>query len=196
MNYAQIKAIEKSNKERWCKCAGKPISDQSGIYILYRTENGFHYSYTGQAKHILTRLAQHLTGYQHIDLSLKKHGLYNPEKNPTGWQVHWIEYPENELDFQEQKWVKEMISRGYITRNKTTGSQSDTKSGLDVEHKQPKGYYDGLKQGYLNARRDVAKLFKTNLIAQVNGTQGVRKQNALNKFNEFINIGGAEDEAE
>lgn len=34
-------------------------------------ENGFRYAYIGQAVHILTRLAQHLVGYQHIDLSLK-----------------------------------------------------------------------------------------------------------------------------
>ena len=89
-----------------------------------------------------------------------------------------------------------MAENGFQLRNKTTGSQSDTKKGLDVEHKQPRGYYDGLKQGYLNARREISKLFKTYLIAQINGTDGVRKQKALSKFNEFINIGGDEDETE
>ena len=58
--------------------------------------------------------------------------------------------------------------------------------------KPAKTYCDGLSQGYENARREVAKLFKTYLKAEINGTQGVRAQNALNKFNEFIK--GADNE--
>ena len=65
-----------------------------------------------------------------------------------------------------------------------------------VEGKTPKGYYDGLKQGYLNARREIAKLFKTNLVVQINGNDGVRKQNALAKFNDFINIGGEDEHSQ
>ena len=58
--------------------------------------------------------------------------------------------------------------------------------------KPAKTYCDGLSQGYENARREVAKLFKTYLKAEINGTQGVRAQNALNKFNEFLK--GADNE--
>lgn len=84
MNFRQIKAIEKANKERILKvCPSVPES--SGIYILTREEAGFRYAYVGQAKHLLTRLAQHLSGYQHIDLSIKKHGLWS-ENNPSGWK--------------------------------------------------------------------------------------------------------------
>lgn len=70
INYRQIKAIEKRNKERILSvCPDAP--EMSGIYILIREENGFRFAYIGQAKNILSRLAQHLSGYQHIDLSIK-----------------------------------------------------------------------------------------------------------------------------
>lgn len=194
MNYAQIKAIEKKNKERILRVCPQ-ASESSGIYILTRVENNIKYGYVGQAQHILTRLAQHLSGYQHIDLSIKKHGFYN-EGKLNGYHIVIMNYNESVLNEAERHWIEVYANRGFQMRNKTLGGQDEGKKGLDVEHKQPKGYYDGLKQGYLNARREIAKLFKTYLIAQINGTDGVRKQNALNKFNEFINIGGAEDETE
>ena len=71
-NFRQAKAIESKNKKRLLAINPK-LNEQSGIYFLTRVdEDGFKYAYVGQAKHILTRLAQHLVGYQHIDLSLKK----------------------------------------------------------------------------------------------------------------------------
>ena len=78
-NLRKAKAIEAKNKKRLL--AIDPYLDEgSGIYFLVRKdENGIKYAYIGQAKHLLTRLAQHLSGYQHIDLSLKKHGLYSSE---------------------------------------------------------------------------------------------------------------------
>lgn len=193
MNYAQIKAIEKKNKERILRVCPQ-ASESSGIYILTRVENNIKYGYVGQAKHILTRLAQHLSGYQHIDLSIKKHGFYN-EGKLNGYHIVIMNYNESVLNEAERHWIEVYANRGFQMRNKTLGGQDEGKKGLDVDHKQPKGYHDGLKQGYLNARREISKLFKTYLIAQINGTDGVRKQNALNKFNEFINIGG-EDETE
>lgn len=194
MNYAQIKAIEKKNKERILRVCPQ-ASESSGIYILTRVENNIKYGYVGQAQHILTRLAQHLSGYQHIDLSIKKHGFYN-EGKLNGYHIVIMNYNESVLNEAERHWIEVYANRGFQMRNKTLGGQDEGKKGLDVDHKQPKGYYDGLKQGYLNARREISKLFKTYLIAQINGTDGVRKQNALNKFNEFINIGGDDDETE
>ena len=74
--FRQAKAIEAKNKRKWLALNPK-LDESSGIYILRRQdENGFRYAYVGQAKRILTRLSQHLSGYQHIDLSLKSHGLY------------------------------------------------------------------------------------------------------------------------
>ena len=85
-NWKQVKAIESVNKKKFLELNNK-LNNDSGIYILTRIdENGFRYAYIGQAKHILTRLAQHMVGYQHIDLSLKNHGLYS-DKNEYGWNV-------------------------------------------------------------------------------------------------------------
>ena len=65
-----LKYIDKNN----FRCMSESEED-SGIYVFTRQENGFKYAYVGQAKHILTRLAQHLNGYQHIDLSIKNTAL-------------------------------------------------------------------------------------------------------------------------
>lgn len=76
-NIAQIMTIEQKNKKKLLEVEPR-LDDKSGIYFLTRTdENGFKYAYIGQAKHILTRLSQHMVGYQHIDLSIKKHGFYS-----------------------------------------------------------------------------------------------------------------------
>ena len=185
-----MKEYEKKMQESKFKiicCYGKSIPESSGIYILFRKdEDGIRYAYVGQAKHLLTRLAQHLNGYeQHIDLSLRKHGLFDAYDNPHGWQVHIIEYPESELNVRERYWIKEMAQRGFQLRNVTAGGQDKGKYNINPS-KPAKTYRDGLSQGYENARREVAKLFKTYLKAEINGTQGVRAQNALQKFEDFI----------
>ena len=183
-NYRQIKAIEKKNKERILgHCPDIP--ETSGIYILTREENGFKFAYIGQAKHLLTRLAQHLKGYQHIDLSLKKHGLWS-EKNVCGWKIEWCAYVEEELDVAEQLYIKEYANRGYQLRNKTSGGQGEGKQGLD-DQKAPKGYRDGLKQGYLNARKEIAHLFKKHLnYSKKSDRPNKYQEKALEKFETFL----------
>lgn len=183
MDFKKIKAIERTNKQRWVKHFGE-ITDGSGIYVLTREENGFKYAYIGQAKHVLTRLAQHLTGYQHIDLSLRKHGFYS-EENKTGWCMACVTYPENELDEQEQDFIKLYANAGYQMRNKTAGGQGEGKFEI-AETKPKKGYLEGLHKGYENARRDVAKLFDKNLTFGINGKPNKNKENALKKFQEFL----------
>ncbi len=169
------------------KCYGKSIPETSGIYILFRKdEDGIRYAYVGQAKHLLTRLAQHLNGFeQHIDLSIRKHGLFDEFENFTGWQVYVIEYPETELNEKERYWIKHMAQKGYQLRNVTAGGQDKGKHNINPS-KPAKTYRDGLSQGYANAMREVAKLFKTYLKVEINGTHSVRAQNALQKFNDFI----------
>lgn len=183
MNFKQIKAIEKTNKQRLLK-VNPSLTDESGIYILTREENGFKYAYIGQAKHILTRLAQHLSGYQHIDLSLKKHGLWSRE-NQTGWLISYEEFPLEELDGAEQRFIKLYASAGYQLRNKTAGGQGDGKFEI-AETKPRKNYHDGLKQGYLNAQKKVAKFFEKNLTYGINGAENKNKRKALEKFKAFI----------
>lgn len=185
VNYRQIKAIEKRNKERILKVVPN-VPETSGIYFLLREENGFKYAYIGQAKHLLTRLAQHLSGYQHIDLSLKKHGFYNND-NPTGYKVGFLEFPEIDLDIEEQYYIRKYANAGYQLRNKTSGSQGEGKRGLDNQ-KAPKGYYDGLKQGYINAQKFVSNLFDKHLqYSQKSEKPNKHQEKAVEKFKDFLN---------
>lgn len=189
MNYRQIKAIEQKNKQRILAVCDTP--DTSGVYILTRYENGFKYAYIGQAKHLLTRLAQHLSGYQYIDLSLKKHGLFSAE-NPCGWNVQWFSFPVELLDTYEQKFIKEYANSGYQLRNKTSGSQGEGKRGLDNQ-KSPKGYRDGLAQGYKNAQKFVANLFDKHLqYSKKSDKPNKNQEKAMGKFKEFLDWGDNE----
>lgn len=182
MNFAQIKAIEKKNKERILKVC--PFADEGcGIYILHRTdENGIKHAYIGQAKHLLTRLAQHLSGYQYIDLSLKKHGFVSDE-NPCGYYVNVLHCHENELDAREQEMIVQFALEGYQLKNRTSGGQGEGKKQI-AEYRPARGYYDGLKQGYKNARRDVAKWVKWLKIDCDRSKK--RAAQALERFKEFL----------
>lgn len=181
----QIKAIEKANKERILKTC-PDVPDKSGIYFLTRAENGFKYAYIGQAKKLLTRLAGHLKGYQHIDLSLRKHGLYS-EDNPTGWKVAYIECQEQYLDEQEQKHIVAYANAGYQLRNKTSGSQGEGKK--DIADEPTKGYLEGLHNGYKKAQKEIAHLFKLHLKCETKKEPPTKLQvKALEKFNNFIAV--------
>lgn len=159
--FRQAKAIEAKNKKRWLEVNPK-LDDESGIYSLVRIdEDGFRYAYVGQAKHILTRLAQHLVGYQHIDLSLKKHGLFSKD-NKYGWKVGCAHYPENELDEKEQYIIKLYADKGYQLRNKTSGSQGTGKSQID-DYCPAKGYYDGIKQGKKSLAKELSHIAEKHL---------------------------------
>lgn len=186
INYRQIKAIEKKNKERILKLHPR-VPETSGIYIFIREEDDFKYAYIGQAKHLLTRVAQHLSGYQHIDLSIKKHGLFG-EKNPCGWNLCFIICAESELDAHEQSLIKAYANRGYQLYNHTSGGQGKGKQGIG-EGKTPKGYHDGLAQGYKNAQKYVANLFKKHLnYSKKSDKPNKNQEKALEKFKEFLNL--------
>ena len=96
-NIAKAKAIENKNKERLLKVNPK-LNEDSGIYFLTRTdETGIRHAYVGLAHHVLTRLAQHLSNYQYIDNSIRKHGLYS-EHNPFGYKVNFLNCLESDLE--------------------------------------------------------------------------------------------------
>ena len=183
----QIKAIEKKNKEKILK-VNPNLNEQSGIYFLTREEDGFKYAYIGQALHILTRLAQHLVGYQHIDLSLKKHGLYSND-NMNGWKIDFTNYDKAELDEQEQYWIKEYANQGYQLRNKTSGSQGKGKAKID-DYKPAKGYRDGLEQGRKNLAKELKHIIDTHLVVELKDEKKNNKvsQKALEKFYELLEI--------
>lgn len=184
MDYKKIYAIKKANEERFLKvCPNCP--NTSGIYFLLREEDGFKYAYIGQAVKLRERLASHLSGYQHIDLSIKKHGLYSKE-NPTGYRVHYLPIPENMLDEMEQKYIKQYANAGYQMRNATSGSQGVGKKGLD-NARPTRNYYDGLRQGYRNAQKEVAHLFDLHLDYTTKSDKpNKNQQKALQKFKDFL----------
>ncbi len=185
-NIAKAKAIEAKNKQRLLAVNSK-LSETSGIYFLTREdENGFKYAYIGQAVHILSRLASHLSGYQHIDLSLKKHGLY-AEDNPHGWWVNFMPYPRDMLDNMEQYWIKRYASMGYQLRNKTSGSQGEGKAQID-EYRPAKGYRDGIAQGRKNLAKELSHIIDKHLVVSIREDKKSNKVSikAFEKFNDLL----------
>lgn len=186
-NFRKAKAIEAKNKARLL-AVNEKLDEESGIYFLIRKdENGIDYAYIGQAKHILSRLAQHLSGYQHIDLSLKKHGLYSKEK-PHGWKIGFEHYSVESLDTMEQHYIKLYARNGYQLRNKTAGGQGEGKQQID-EYRPLKGYRDGILQGKRTLARELSHIAEKHLVI---GLREEKKNNkvsikALEKFNALMN---------
>lgn len=185
-NIARAKAIEQVNKKRLLAVNPK-LDDESGIYFLTRVdENEIKYAYIGQAKHILTRLAQHFTSYQHIDLSLKKHGLYSAD-NPYGWKIEFMYFPLSELDEKEQYYIKMYAQNGYQLRNKTAGGQGEGKQQID-EYRPQKGYRDGILQGKRTLARDLSAIISKHLTVRLKEEKQNNKtsQKQLEKFNSLL----------
>ena len=185
-DYKRIYAIREKNRKK-IKEVCPDCPNTSGIYFLLREEDGFRYGYIGQAKHLLDRFASHLSGYQHIDLSLRKHGFCS-EDNPCGYRVHYLECPINRLDDMEKHYIKKYANAGYQMRNATIGGQGEGKRGME-NGKPARTYHDGLKQGYANAQKQVAHWFALHLTASAKNEPPTKNQEkALNKFNKFINV--------
>lgn len=185
-NIRQAKAIEYKNKQRLLAVNPK-LDDKSGIYFLTRVdENDIKYAYIGQAKHILTRLAQHLVGYQHIDLSMKNHGLYSND-NPYGWNVNFMHFSLSELDEKEQYYIKQYANAGYQLRNKTAGGQGEGKSQIN-EYRPAKGYCDGLLQGRKNLAKELSHIIDKHLVVSLKPEKANNKVSikALEKFNDLL----------
>lgn len=191
MNYKklrQAKAIEATNRKRLLKINPK-LDDGSGIYFLTRTdENEIPYFYIGQAVHIIQRMCSHLTGYQHIDLSIKKRGFYSKE-NPNGWKINFIHYPVEQLDKMEQYWILEYTKKGYQCRyNKTSGSQGEGKEKIN-EFRPAKGYRDGIQQGKITLARELKHIIDIHLNVSIRPEKANNKVSikALEKFNDLLN---------
>ena len=169
-DYKKLKAVEQRNKNRLLK-VNPYLTENSGIYILTRTdENGFRYAYIGQAKHVLTRLAEHL---QVFDLHIEK---------SYGGDVTAQYFDESELNAKEQEYIKKYADKGYQLRNKNLGSQGKGKFGI-AENKPSKGYYDGKKQG----RKDLADELKT-VIKYLNITPKDKGKLAERMMTKFVRL--------
>lgn len=192
MSYQDIrkqKAIEQKNRKRLLE-VNESLDDNSGIYFLTRTdENGIKYAYIGQAKHILSRLAQHLVGYQHIDLSLKSHGLYSVE-NIYGWKIGFLHFPLEKLDEKEKYYIRQYAVNGYQLRNKTGGGQGKGKEKID-EYRPAKGYYDGLKQGRKNLARELSGIIEKHLVISLKSEKQGNKvsQKQYERFMDLLKVG-------
>lgn len=184
----QAKAIETTNRKRLMKINPK-LDDGSGIYFLTRTdENEISYFYIGQAVHIIQRMCSHLTGYQHIDLSIKKRGFYS-EENPFGWKINFIHYPVEQLDKMEQYWILEYTKKGYQCRyNKTSGSQGEGKEKIN-EFRPAKGYRDGIQQGKITLAIELKHIIDIHLNVSIRPEKANNKVSikALEKFNDLLN---------
>lgn len=181
----EAKAIEAKNKRILLE-VNDLLDEDSGIYILTREDEvGIKYAYIGQAKHLITRLAQHLSGYQHIDLSLKKHGLITQSEH--GWRVGFIKCPVSDLDAQEQRYIKLYAARGYQLRNKTSGSQGAGKTQIN-EYRPSKGYRDGILQGKRTLARDLNHIINKHLDIRLKEGKENNKisQNAFTKFKSLL----------
>lgn len=188
MNYKQLYAIKRKNEAEIKKLCPE-AEHKSGIYCFHRTdENDFKYAYVGLAtKSVLTRCAEHLSGYtQHIDRSIKKHKLYC-EYNPCGWKLSILCYcSEDECNEKEQFYIKQAHQSGRQLLNVTGGSQGKGKFNI-ADNKPSKGYYDGLKQGYKNAQKFVANLFDKHLVYnQKSDKPNKNQEKAMAKFKEFL----------
>lgn len=187
-NIRQLKAIEWENKKKILKL-NPNIDEKSGIYFFTRKdEDGISYFYIGQSVNILQRCASHLAGYQHIDLSLKKRGLFSPD-NPFGWKLGFLHYPKEELDKWEQYWILEYTKQGYQCRyNKTGGSQGEGKEKIN-EYRPVKGYRDGLQQGMKNLAKELHSIAEKHLSISVKeGKEGNKvSERQLEKFMSLIN---------
>lgn len=188
---AMAKAIENENKKKLLKL-NPELNDESGIYFFLREdENGFRFAYVGQAVKILTRLASHMTGYeQHIDLSLRKHKLYDEQKNPHGWRVEFLNFPESELDEREKYYIKLYADKGYQLRNVSLGGQGENRaSGSIGERKAPKGYIQGIQQGKKVLARELSNIAEKHLKIEIREDKKNNKvsQKQFEKFKELMN---------
>ena len=174
VNYKQLYAIKSKNRERILN-ACPDMKNQSGIYFYTRTdENGI----------------SHLTGYQHIDLSIKKRGFYS-EKNPYGWKLNVMYYPKDKLDEMEQYWILEYTKRGYQCRyNKTAGGQGEGKEKIN-EFKPSKGYRDGIQQGKKVLARELSSIAEKHLIIRLKPEKEHNKvsQKQYEKFMNLLKVG-------
>lgn len=188
MDYRKVYAIKKQNEQRITK-VNPNLKNESGIYFFTRQdENGVLHNYTGQSVTVRDRVVSHLSGYeQHIDRSLKAHGLYDEQKNPYGWKVNALYYPKDKLDEMERYWILEYMKKGYQSKNKLNGGQGTGKFDI-AERKPSKGYRDGLAQGEKNLAKKIKHLFDLHLDVKTKSDPPTRYQrDALEKFKELIN---------
>lgn len=190
VDYKQIFSIQK-DIERRLKLYCPSIDHKSGIYFLIRQDETGKFAYIGKSVDVLNRMVSHVQGnQQRIDGSLKKRGFCTAD-NKLGWKLGILYFPEEQLDEKERFYIDKYKNAGYELYNIESGG-TDEKTIIG-DKKAPKGYLDGLRQGYLNARKEVAHWFDLHLDYSIKGKPTINKQKAFEKFKDFINYKGEKD---
>lgn len=196
-NYKQIYAMKAERENRIKKiCPDIPCS--SGIYVFYRTdEAGIRRAYCGQAVNMCERCASHLAEYDHIALSIKKHGFYK-EDNPHGWKLQFKTCHKSELDEKEVATIKQFADAGFQMYNVTAGSQGSGKK-ITGDYKPPKTYRQGIQAGKKTLARELSQIISKHLTVSLKGEKKNNKtsQKQLEKFNQLLdekNYGGNKDD--
>lgn len=188
-NYKQIYAIKAEREGRIKKiCPNIPYS--SGIYVFYRTDEAqIRRAYCGQAINLCERCASHLGEYDHIALSLKKHGFYSGE-NPHGWKLAFKTCPKSELDEREVATIKSFADDGFQMYNVTAGSQSIGKL-VTGQYKQPKTYSQGVQQGRKNLAKELSNIADKHLVISLKPEKSGNKvsERQFEKFKELLKMG-------
>lgn len=188
-SHKQIYAIKTEQEGRIKKiCPNIPYS--SGIYVFYRTDEAqIRRAYCGQAINLCERCASHLGEYDHIALSLKKHGFYSNE-NPYGWKLDYRTYPKSELDDKEVETIKSFADKGFQMYNVTAGSQGKGKQ-VTGQYKQPKTYSQGIQQGRKNMARELSSIAEKHLKIELREDKANNKvsQKQFEKFQELLKEG-------
>lgn len=185
MNYKQLYAI-KRDLEKKVQAHNSKITHDSGIYAFERTVN---YVYVGQSKDLLNRTVSHLQGYeQHIDISLKKHGLYS-EVNPDGWRIKILDKCDfDDLDGAERRWIEWYNSNPlYNVLNITDGGQGKGKADIG-QRKAVKGYQDGKKAGRDKILKEINERLVNGDIRLVIDKPNKTKEKHLAKLYEILGV--------
>ena len=157
---------------------------KSGIYFYLREDLDGKYGYIGKAVDLIERLCSHAVGFQqHIDISLKKRGLYS-ETNPSGWKLNVLYYPKSELDKWERHWIEQYRKAGYQLYNVESGG-TDGKTIIG-ERKPPKSYREGVEYGKKSIAKELRHIIDTHHFEIKPEKDNKITQKALNKFWELL----------
>lgn len=183
-NYKQIFAKQKQYEDI-VKKACPSIDNRSGVYFYTRTDlvTGEKFAYIGLAKRLLARCCQHMLGYQHIDISIRKRGLYSKE-NEGGWKLNCLHFPEHLIEEKERFYI-EQYQKANITLLNIEGGGRQGKVDI-AERKPTKTYTDGLNQGRKNAVKEVKVFFDKYLDFSVKLPSNKIKERKYNEFKEWL----------
>lgn len=138
---------------------------------------------------LLERCASHLAEYDHIALSLKKHGFYS-DKNPYGWKLTYKTCSKSDLDDLEVSIIRQWADSGFQMYNVTAGSQGKGKQ-VTGQYKQPRTYSEGIQQGKKVLARELSSIAEKHLKIELREDKANNKvsQKQYEKFMDLLKVG-------